>query len=207
MDESPIKSSTGDLARWGFIIMMTFSMVLFPHHRFQQELRPVVKGPRPHTIRPAKEDPNKKEAIVIKPNKRERRFHSIILNAADKHRIDPALVKAVIMAESGYDPYAISKKGAMGLMQLMPATADALGVEDAFDPVHNIDGGVKYLKQLLNMFGGDLRLAIAAYNAGIKKVKKYQGIPPFKATHKYVKKVFAYYKYYKRQCKRQGNII
>ena len=105
------------------------------------------------------------------------------------------------MAESGYDPAAISKKGAMGLMQLMPATAVAMGVEDFFDPEHNVNAGVKYLKKLLDQFDGDLLLAVAAYNAGSMKVRKYQGIPPYKATRIYVKKVFEYYKHY------QGNTI
>jgi len=132
-------------------------------------------------------------------HKRERRFHPIILKEAGRHKIDPALVKAIIMAESGYNPNAISKKGAKGLMQLMPSTAQALGVEDAFNPEQNIRGGVRYFKQLVNRFDGDVKLALAAYNAGSKTVNYYQGIPPFKSTHCYIEKVFKYYELYKDQ--------
>ena len=135
---------------------------------------------------------------IFRP-KKERLFHSIILQAASRHEIDPALVKAIIMAESGYNPNAISKKGAKGLMQLMPSTAEALGVEDVFNPEQNISGGVRYFKQLVNRFDGDVKLALAAYNAGSKKVRHYQGIPPYKTTHYYIEKVFEYYELYKDQ--------
>jgi soluble lytic murein transglycosylase-like protein len=133
----------------------------------------------------------------FKPNKREHNYHAIILEAGNRYDVDPALIKAVIMAESGYDPMAVSKKGALGLMQLMPATADELNLEDPFNPVHNVNAGVKYLKGLLKEFEGDLELAIAAYNAGSKKVRKFNGIPPYKTTQHYVKKVFEYYSYYR----------
>jgi len=132
-------------------------------------------------------------------HKKERLFHLIILQEAGRHEIDPALVKAIIMAESGYNPNAISDKGAKGLMQLMPSTAQALGVEDAFNPQQNISGGVRYFKRLVNRFDGDIKLALAAYNAGSKKVRHYQGIPPYKSTHYYIKKVFKYYELYKDQ--------
>ncbi len=132
-------------------------------------------------------------------HKKEHLFHPIILQEASRHKIDPALVKAIIMAESGYNPNAISKKGAKGLMQLMPSTAKALGVEDAFNPEQNISGGVRYFKQLVNRFDGDVKLALAAYNAGSKNVRHYQGIPPYKSTHCYIKKVFKYYELYKDQ--------
>jgi soluble lytic murein transglycosylase-like protein len=128
---------------------------------------------------------------------RERLFDSIIRQAASRYQVDPYLVKAIIMAESSYNPKAISKKGAKGLMQLMPKTAKALGVEDSFNPEHNINAGVKYFKQLLNQFNGDVKLALAAYNAGSKRVKKYKGIPPYKATQYYVKKVFEYHEHFR----------
>jgi soluble lytic murein transglycosylase-like protein len=137
----------------------------------------------------------------IKGNQAERLYHPIIIQAASHHQIDPALVKAIIMAESSYNPRAISKKGAKGLMQLMPATAQALGVEDSFNPKQNISGGVRYFKKLVNRFDGDVKLALAAYNAGSKNVMRYQGIPPFKATRYYIKKVFKYYQLYKNQMK------
>ena len=126
-------------------------------------------------------------------------FDTIINQAADQYEIDPALIKAIIMAESGYNPKALSKKGAMGLMQLMPNTAKWLGVEDSFNPEHNINGGVKYFKYLMKKFDGDIKLALAAYNAGSRYVRQYQGIPPFKATRYYITKVFKYYNFYKNQ--------
>jgi soluble lytic murein transglycosylase-like protein len=119
-------------------------------------------------------------------------FHQLILQAADRHDVDPALVKAVILAESNYNPRAISRRGAKGLMQLMPATAKALGVKDLFDPESNINGGVKYLRKLLDRFGGDVELALAAYNAGSRYVRKYRGVPPFRATRFYIRKVMKY---------------
>jgi soluble lytic murein transglycosylase-like protein len=129
----------------------------------------------------------------------ERVYHPIIVKAAGRYKVDPALVKAIIMVESSYNPNAVSRKGAKGLMQLMPRTAASLGVEDIFNPEHNIDAGVRYFSTLLNQFNGDTRLALAAYNAGSRKVRKYDGIPPFKATQLYVKKVFEYYNYYKEK--------
>jgi len=130
-------------------------------------------------------------------NKAERLIHPIVIQAAYRYQIHPALVKAIIMAESGYNARAISNKGAKGLMQLMPATARALGVEDVFNPKQNISGGVRYFKQLVNQFDGNIKLALAAYNAGSRNVRHYQGIPPFKTTRFYIKKVFKYYEIYK----------
>jgi len=129
----------------------------------------------------------------------ERKFHHIISQAAARYQVDPALIKAIILAESGYDPRAISRRGARGLMQLMPRTARALGVRDSFNPEHNIDGGVRYFKQLLNRFNQDAKLALAAYNAGSRNVLKYNGIPPFRATQIYIKKVIEYQDYFKNK--------
>ncbi|UCH23948.1 MAG: lytic transglycosylase domain-containing protein [Deltaproteobacteria bacterium] len=126
-------------------------------------------------------------------------YHPIILQAANRHEVDPAIVKAIIMAESSYNPRAVSKRGAKGLMQLMPKTAEEMGVEDIFNPEHNINGGVRYYKKLLKQFKGDIKLALAAYNAGIRKVKEHKGVPPYKSTQYYIKKVFEYYRYYKQQ--------
>jgi len=137
--------------------------------------------------------------VSIGRKKAERLLHPIVIQTASLHQVDPALVKAIIMAESGYNARAISKKGAKGLMQLMPATAHALGVEDAFNPKQNISGGVRYFKKLVTQFDGDVELALAAYNAGSRNVRHYQGIPPFKATRYYIKKVFKYYEIYKDQ--------
>ncbi|MBE9530632.1 MAG: lytic transglycosylase domain-containing protein [Proteobacteria bacterium] len=131
--------------------------------------------------------------------KAERVLHPIVIQAASRHQVDPALIKAIIMAESGYNTRAISKRGAKGLMQLMPATAQALGVVDVFNPKQNISGGVRYFKKLVTQFDGDVKLALAAYNAGSRNVRHYQGIPPFKETRFYIKKVFKYYEIYKDQ--------
>jgi soluble lytic murein transglycosylase-like protein len=130
---------------------------------------------------------------------KERVFHPLILKAANRYQVDSALIKAIIMAESNYNPKAVSKRGAKGLMQLMPKTAEALGVGDSFDPEHNINAGVRYFRKLLNQFDGDTKLALAAYNAGSRKVREYRGVPPFRATHRYIKRVFEYHKYYKNQ--------
>jgi soluble lytic murein transglycosylase-like protein len=119
-------------------------------------------------------------------------FHSQIIKASQTYNVEVALIKAVIMAESSYNPRAVSHRGAQGLMQLMPTTAKWLGVHDSFDPELNIDGGVRYLRRLLDRFDGDVRLALAAYNAGSRYVRKYGGVPPFKATRKYIKKVMQY---------------
>ena len=131
--------------------------------------------------------------------KSERLYHPIILQAANRYQVDPAIVKAIIMAESSYNPKAVSKKGAKGLMQLMPKTAREMGVEDIFNPEHNINGGVRYYKKLLKQFKGDIKLALAAYNAGMKTVREHKGVPPYKATRHYIKKVFEYYQHYKKQ--------
>ncbi len=140
-------------------------------------------------------------SIPIKPVVRSKsdRFNGIIKRAAEQYKVEPALIKAVIMTESAYNPKAVSKQGAKGLMQLMPGTARALGVKNAFNPAHNIHGGVKYLRQLLDAFDHNVKLAVAAYNAGISKVKRHGGVPPIKSTRYYVKKVFAYYHHYKSE--------
>ncbi|HLA51023.1 MAG TPA: lytic transglycosylase domain-containing protein [Thermodesulfobacteriota bacterium] len=119
-------------------------------------------------------------------------YDKLINNSCIKHGIDPLLVKAIIKAESDFDPQTVSVKGARGLMQLMPETADDMGVADIDDPQNNIDGGVKYLKRLMGIFKSDLKLVVAAYNAGENAVIKYKSVPPFKETRQYVKKVLKY---------------
>jgi soluble lytic murein transglycosylase-like protein len=121
-------------------------------------------------------------------------YQKIINGAARKHEVDPLLVGAVIRHESGYVPTAVSKAGAMGLMQLMPETAKSLGVSNAFDPQQNVEGGTKLLRGLLDRYHGQLDLALAAYNAGTGAVDKYGGIPPFPETQSYVRNVMETYR-------------
>ncbi len=116
--------------------------------------------------------------------------------AAKEHGVDPALIRSIVHAESAFDPKAVSTAGAQGLMQLMPATAKRFGVQDSFDPVQNINGGVTYLKVLSKMFNNDIKLVSAAYNAGEGAVRKYKGIPPYGETETYVKRVTNLYKRY-----------
>lgn len=123
-------------------------------------------------------------------------FDTIINSCSSEFGVDKALVKAVIHAESGYNPNAVSSKGAAGLMQLMPGTAQDLKVADSFNPSDNIRGGVRYLRFLLDTFKGDVSLALAAYNAGLKNVAKHGGIPPFNETRNYVSKVLDYQRNY-----------
>ena len=125
-------------------------------------------------------------------------YEEIIQEAAAEFDVDPALIRAVMHAESAFHPYAVSRAGAEGLMQLMPALADEMGVDDSFDPRENIRGGVRYLKRLLDYHNGDLDLALASYNAGPGNVKRYGGVPPFRETRKYVKTIKALYQRSKR---------
>ena len=134
---------------------------------------------------------NSIEKISFK-NSREN-IENLIEKYAQKNNLDPDFIKAVVKQESGFNPDAKSKCGAMGLMQLMPQTAKGLGVVDAFDPEQNIEGGVKYLKSMLNRFNNDPKLALAAYNAGPAAVQKYGDIPPYKETQNYVKNILASY--------------
>jgi soluble lytic murein transglycosylase-like protein len=131
-------------------------------------------------------------------------YHSIIQQVARRYKIDPAMVRAIIMAESGYNPQAVSHRGAQGLMQLMPETADMFGVSDSFDPEHNITAGVRYFRQLMDLVADDPALALAAYNAGPANVRRYNGIPPYETTRRYVKKVLAYYRCYRHVRQMEG---
>jgi soluble lytic murein transglycosylase-like protein len=125
-------------------------------------------------------------------------LRTLAVAAARRHGLDPELVLAVVGVESAFRPEAVSPKGAQGLMQLMPATAASLGVEDAFDPEENLDGGVRHLGTLLSLYGGDLERALAAYNAGEGAVERHGGVPPYRETREYVKRVLERYEGPKR---------
>lgn len=114
---------------------------------------------------------------------------NLLVSSAQKYGVDPKLLSAMAEVESGYNPDAVSSTGAVGVMQLMPSTAASLGVQNPYDAKQNIDGGAKYLKELLNDFGGNVRNAVAAYNAGPAAVRKYHGVPPYAETQNYVSHV------------------
>jgi len=126
-------------------------------------------------------------------------LENLIKHFADKFRLDAALVKAVIKVESDFNPSVVSSKGAQGLMQLMPETADEVGVSNPFDPTESIYGGTRYLRKMLDSFNRNLDHALAAYNAGPAMVRKYGGIPPYEETQNYVRRVKYYFDYYRRE--------
>jgi soluble lytic murein transglycosylase-like protein len=149
-------------------------------------------------IRESKEDVGGEEnRASVPPVRDQSQFDSLIEELSKKHNVDFALVKAMIKAESGFNPLAVSRKGARGLMQLMPETAQRMNVANIFNPRENIDGGVRYFRHLLSLFNNDLRLSLAAYNAGENVVSELRSIPPYRETVDYVRKVLNYYQSYK----------
>jgi soluble lytic murein transglycosylase-like protein len=126
------------------------------------------------------------------------RFDDLILSSSQRNGVDPALVRAVMKVESDFNETARSYKGAQGLMQLMPETARLHKVGNTYDPEENIEGGVQHLRLLLDRYQGDLRLTLAAYNAGIQAVEKYRGIPPYLETQDYVRRVLSYHQRYSK---------
>ena len=152
-----------------------------PRHRGFERLAPQAR-PRVRSQRKARRD-----------------YDSLIRQAGRHHGVNPALIKAVVHAESRFDATAVSHAGAQGLMQLMPGTARSLGVDDPFNPWQNIDGGTRYLRYLMARFEGDLNLTLAAYNAGEGTVRRYGGIPPYRVTRRYVQRVLDLYRRYGSQ--------
>lgn len=170
-----------------------FNVSSFQKSTKQVEMPEILQEkPEPVAVEEEKED-----LFTYQIKKSEPLYNPIILEAANLHEVDLTMVKAIIMAESSYNRESVSRDGAGGLMQLMPKTAKSLGVKDIFDPHENIHAGVRYYKSLLNRFNGDEKLALAAYNAGARNVRKYKGIPPFGETRRYIKKVLAYQRFYK----------
>lgn len=214
-EESPEKTCSAATRCWILFIVGLIILVLTPSFYYEHSFTPLTVMEQTAALDSADTPPSLPEeriveAPVVEPppvahdeeesnddNDPARRYHPIIERAAREYDVDPALVKAIIMAESNYNPRAVSRRGARGLMQLMPRTAEALGVQDIFDPEHNINGGVRYFRKLLDRFDGDVELALAAYNAGSRKVRMYRGVPPFETTQRYIEKVFVYYEHYK----------
>jgi hypothetical protein len=137
-----------------------------------------------------------REATLLPEDEVSSYYDTYIEEAARKHGVSFSLIKAVIKAESDFDPHAVSKSGACGLMQIMPETAKALGIIDLFDPRENIFGGARYLKKLLTQFQGSLPLTLAAYNAGPKKVESLKSVPPIEETQSFVRRVMQYINHY-----------
>ncbi|MFO6424642.1 lytic transglycosylase domain-containing protein [Motilimonas sp. KMU-193] len=143
--------------------------------------------------------PAKRVKIYRVNQKLRQHYHPTIVDIATRYQLEPALLHAVISAESGYNPQAVSRAGAIGIMQLMPGTAKMLGVSNSYDVLQNMEAGAKYLRMMLDTFNNK-KLALAAYNAGPGAVKKYNNaIPPYKETQNYVKKVMGYYERYRRE--------
>ena len=138
-----------------------------------------------------------REKPKINPRYSSKKYDDIIADASQRHGVSFPLLKAIIKAESGFDPRAVSKKGAKGLMQIMPENFKPLGIKDPFDPSQNIHAGARYFKQMYDRFKGKLALSLAAYNAGPTAVERYKTVPPYEETEEYVEKVLKYYYNYK----------
>jgi transglycosylase-like protein with SLT domain len=206
MNPKPLKnSSTATLALWLISAAIIFNIYFTQTSVAQKEtlhgdIKPVVEKSLIPSLFPVDLITfNPVELLMDNDCNTERLLQPVILEASERYKVDHSIIRAIIMAESSYNLMATSEKGAEGLMQLMPNTARELGVTDSFNPTQNIHAGARYFKKLLKRYKGNVRLALAAYNAGIRNVSEYNGIPPFKATHSYIKKVLNYQRYYQQQ--------
>ena len=162
-------------------VVVAAAAIVLPHKVKPQSFdNRFLPAPPPVVITPVE------HAATVPPQHAYDRF---ILEASEEHGVDAVLIRSVIQAESAFDAMAVSRAGALGLMQLMPEVAEEMGVEDPFDPRQNIMGGAKYLRRLLDLHRGRVPLALASYNAGAGNVSQYKGVPPFPETQKYVKEV------------------
>ena len=157
-------------------------------------------------IKESKEDGEATDPLPLGYTKDSNRYDHFISEFSEKYQVDFALIKAMIRVESGFNPFAVSRKGAKGLMQLMPHTALRMNVLNIYNPKENIEGGVRYLKYLLSLFNDDLRLSLAAYNAGENLVYELRSIPPYRETVDYIRKVSSYYQSYKSYSPRVGQV-
>ncbi|MGH9512259.1 MAG: lytic transglycosylase domain-containing protein [Terriglobales bacterium] len=155
---------------------------------FEKDLTPPAPPPAPK-VEHSSTAAAPPSVALTKPVAKAPDLNEVINSASDHTQIDPDLINSVIHAESGYNPHALSPKGAQGLMQLMPKTAANLGVANSFDPAANVDGGTRYLRELLELYHFDLVKALAAYNAGPLRVKQYHGVPPYNETRAYVARI------------------
>ena len=159
--------------------------------RFEEDLTPAAPPAPPAPALPAAPASSAASAALAAPPPRAsgQNMNDLINSISERHRLDPDLINSVIHAESGFNPRAVSPKGAQGLMQLMPKTSTELGVANAFDPQANIEGGTRYLRELLERYDFDLIKALAAYNAGPERVEQYRGVPPYQETRAYVARI------------------
>lgn len=174
------------------VLTIVTSLPLVPTNRAQN----LNGGHGPLSTQPFFMGPFRPEALSSSLELR-RQFEGIVRSASYRYDVDPYLVLGMIRVESNFNAYAVSHKGAKGLMQLMPGTARLHKVDNVYDPTQNIYGGVRHLRLLLNQFDGNIQLALAAYNAGAGAVAKYNSIPPYRETRNYVQRVMGYYQYYR----------
>ena len=156
---------------------------------FEKDLTPAAPASTPVTTFAPAAAPQVTPKLIAPSPKKTQNLNEVINSISDQHKIDPDLINSVIHAESGFNPRAVSPKGARGLMQLMPQTASQLGVANSFDPNANVEGGTKYLRELLERYNFDLVKALAAYNAGPQRVQQYHGVPPYYETRAYVARI------------------